>query len=391
MAVSYAYCEYDASKEDQEAISILKSIARQLVECAPRSQRSRLIQETRDFLKHLGPEKSATLEVDFLTSITSKFQQAIVVIDALDECPSEVTGGVTNRIGEIKDILTSAAEASKMSTTGEAHGSSGTHLSMSDPNFWYRLLIDRIKDRRDEGIQVLAWVSCANRRLSVIELQHAIAFGRRRKYSTMDPPEYVFPDNRSLEDLDEFVFPEDELLERCAGIVEIKQGEVSFAHQTIHEYLKDGNARRNIFDFCPQYLLAETCLRYFRAPEFESGFCKTEGKFQKRLESCRLYEYAAGNWGHHARASSGIDQPVKKVLLENGADPSSAKAKWSIHNRLRTPLSIAAENGDEDEVKKMLAKEANMDCFDKKWKHGALLGCGQWARESGGTTTQRGS
>ncbi|KAK7418761.1 hypothetical protein QQX98_003779 [Neonectria punicea] len=269
LAVSYAYCEYDASKEDQEAISILKSIARQLVEWAPRSQRSRLIKETRDFLKHLGPEKSPTLEVDFLTSVTSMFQQAIVVINALDECPSEIAGGETNRstlvkwlraipklkllitshdipairtaldgskvlpmrpswtsiqtyltqliddrktllnnvarsrdlrtqiddavksrfgepifitarlliefvsplpLGEIKDILKSAAEASKKSTIGDAHGSSGTHLSMSDPTFWYRLLIDRIKDRKDEGIQILAWVSCANRRLSVEEL-----------------------------------------------------------------------------------------------------------------------------------------------------------------------------------------------------------------------------
>jgi hypothetical protein len=97
VALSYTYCEYNSSEKDQEAISILKSIARQLIENAPPNKRRILMPKVGNFLRDLVPGKRSTLEVEFLTSVTSSFRQSIVVIDALDECPAERAKGERNR------------------------------------------------------------------------------------------------------------------------------------------------------------------------------------------------------------------------------------------------------------------------------------------------------
>jgi hypothetical protein len=37
---------------------------------------------------------------------------------------------------------------------------------------------------------------------------------------------------------------------------------------------------------------------------FKSGFCQTDDEFEARLRLNHLYDYAAHNWGHHAREAS---------------------------------------------------------------------------------------
>lgn len=99
IGLAYAYCRYDSKEDDQRAFSILKSLIRQFIECAPWKQREDLVKKAKELLQKLGPGKPENWERDFMKSIISlsQFARAIVVIDALDECPAELAGGVTNR------------------------------------------------------------------------------------------------------------------------------------------------------------------------------------------------------------------------------------------------------------------------------------------------------
>jgi hypothetical protein len=50
--------------------------------------------------------------------------------------------------------------------------------------------------------------------------------------------------------------------------------------------------------------ITKVCITYLSFSVFESGFCQTYGEFEDRLKSNKLFDYAAQNWGHHARISS---------------------------------------------------------------------------------------
>jgi ankyrin repeat protein len=149
------------------------------------------------------------------------------------------------------------------------------------------------------------------------------------------------------------------------------------------------NAQANITTICVSYLSFN---------EFDSGICQNDDEFEQRLQSNKLYDYTAHNWGYHARealtscegvieflqrqaqveASSqalmvfeqwsgsvdsqripkqmtglhlaayfGVDDAVRDLLSSNSPD---LKDSYS-----RTPLSYAAEKGHEGVVKLLLA------------------------------------
>jgi hypothetical protein len=50
--------------------------------------------------------------------------------------------------------------------------------------------------------------------------------------------------------------------------------------------------------------IAITCVTYLSFDIFETGFCPTDEEFKTRLRLNPLYNYAARNWGYHARAAS---------------------------------------------------------------------------------------
>jgi ankyrin repeat protein len=228
--------------------------------------------------------------------------------------------------------------------------------------------------------QVLSWITCVKRPLTTVELQHALAV------------------EVGEEELDEENLPEiEDMVSVCAGLVTVDEESdiIRLVHYTTQEYFE--RAQKDWFPDA-ETDIANTCITYLSFNTFESGFCRTEKEFEARLRLNPLYDYAARNWGHHARAAStemailafleseakvssssqaliasgsryGYSQKVPKqmtgihlaayfglgeamvALLKNGHDPNSKDSGG------RTPLSWAAANGHEAVVKLLLAKD----------------------------------
>ena len=154
----------------------------------------------------------------------------------------------------------------------------------------YEQAIERI-ERQGENFKrlakkVLSWAVHAKRILSITELLHAVAVQSGKP------------------NLDGKFIPSIEVVGSiCAGLVTIDTQSDIFrlVHYTTQEYFEKtsidwfANAETDIMVTCVTYLSFKT---------FESGFCRTDEEFEKRLQLYPLYHYAAQNWGYHARTAS---------------------------------------------------------------------------------------
>jgi hypothetical protein len=249
---------------------------------------------------------------------------------------------------------------------------------------------------RELAKKVLFWVIHTKRTLSTAELQYALA---------------VQPGNRVINK--DFIPGIEIIGPICAGlvVVDIQSNVVRLVHYTTQEY----------FQRIPWFLNAEaditrTCVTYLSFDAFKTGFCSTDKEFEERLRSNVLYDYAARNWGHHARNAaeetqqlvvdflksevrvsssgqammasridSGYSQRVPRqvtgehlaayfgltgvimALLKNKHDPD-VKDSYG-----RTPLSWAAENGHEAVVRLLLDTGADLETKDKDHDRTPLL------------------
>ncbi|KAK6338530.1 hypothetical protein TWF730_002593 [Orbilia blumenaviensis] len=142
--------------------------------------------------------------------------------------------------------------------------------------------------------QVLSWIVCAERPLSKLELQHALAVELEVNQCKLDNDN--FPGVNTM-------------ISVCAGLVTIddESNIIRLIHHTTQEYFnrawkgKSFNIHNNIAKVCATYLSFEI---------FDTGpVDPTEGV---------LYRYAAQNWGHHARKSSvETTEPIISGLLKN--------------------------------------------------------------------------
>src|SRR3984885_15109292 len=167
----------------------------------------------------------------------------------------------------------------------------------------YKDAMERIRgqviDSQELAKQVLLWITCAKRPLTILELRHALAV-------EIGEPE-----------LDEENLPEiEDMVSVCAGLVTVDEESdiIRLVHYTTQEYFertqKDWfpNAEKDIAMICVTYLLYDA---------FETGFCLTDEEFETRLQLNPLYDYAARNWGRHARAASTVTEELFLDLLKN--------------------------------------------------------------------------
>jgi hypothetical protein len=162
---------------------------------------------------------------------------------------------------------------------------------------------------RELAKKVLSWAFHAKRILSTAELQHAVA---------VEP---------GKPELNKKFIPNIEIIGSiCAGLVTIdtQSDVVRLVHYTTQEYFEQTQK-----DWFPnaETDIAMTCVTYLSFHTFESGFCQTDEEFEERLQLNPLYDYAAQNWGHHARAASlGVEQSILDLLGSEAKVSASSQA-----------------------------------------------------------------
>ncbi|KAF4215380.1 hypothetical protein CNMCM5878_008086 [Aspergillus fumigatiaffinis] len=163
---------------------------------------------------------------------------------------------------------------------------------------------DQIKERRDLAKQILFWIFYARRPLSTEEIRHALAVKIRSAKLDKD----YLPSTNLIRSL-------------CLGLVTIdgESGMIRLVHYTTQEYFRRTQSR-----WFPdaELEIVTTCITYLSFDTFQNGYCSDDTEFETRLQSNVLYDYAARNWGHHAREASIRARQSNSSLLNGAAKVS---------------------------------------------------------------------
>ncbi|PMD50443.1 ankyrin, partial [Hyaloscypha bicolor E] len=251
----------------------------------------------------------------------------------------------------------------------------------------YDRAMDRINGQR-EGFRLLAkkvlsWITCATRPLTTLELRHAIAV-------EIDELEL---DEDNLPDIEDIVSV-------CAGLVTVDEESniIRLVHYTTQEYFD--RTQSHWFPSADAEI-ATICVTYLSISVFEGEACPKDNELEKPLRSNQFFEYAARNWGHHARKGLATTQMDRLVLQFLESEVKVAGASQAMQNTMapegvkglhltayfglrsaaiellkrghdleatdsdgQTPLMWAIDNGNDELVEVLLPKEASIDKFD---------------------------
>ncbi|KAF5630756.1 purine and uridine phosphorylase [Fusarium tjaetaba] len=170
----------------------------------------------------------------------------------------------------------------------------------------YEIAMERVRGQlqghKDLAMQVLSWITCAKRPLTVEELRHALAV----EVGT-DEVDMAALHDTSL------------MVHVCIGLVTIDEsdGIIRLAHYTTQEYFE--KTQTTWFPKAENYITT-TCVTYLSFRAFKSGCCEIDADFKKRAP---LYLYAANNWAFHARNAATICEGVID-FLESGPNVESS-------------------------------------------------------------------
>jgi hypothetical protein len=175
-------------------------------------------------------------------------------------------------------------------------------------NDTYMQAVERIgnqsKGLRDLARRTLSWLTYSKRGLSLPEIQHALAV--RTGVTGLD--EKFITDAATIGSI-------------CAGliIVDQKSGIIDFIRYTAKEYFEStcefSEEKADVLAAFITYLSLET---------FNDGLCSTDESFESRIRNNPFYDYAARNWGHHARETSGEPEELILKFLSSEANVSAS-------------------------------------------------------------------
>jgi len=158
----------------------------------------------------------------------------------------------------------------------------------------YTQTLQRIREQKGDrsrlGIEVLMWVSHAERPLGIDELRHALAV----EMGSTD----LDPDN---------IPPQDTVLGSCLGlaVVDAETSTVRLIHYTLQEYLSSPSILPDAHK-----TLGQTCLTYLNYKLVKELPVKEISNFEDML----FLEYSSLYWGSHAKV--GLSDRAKSLALE---------------------------------------------------------------------------
>ncbi|EGX51842.1 hypothetical protein AOL_s00043g576 [Orbilia oligospora ATCC 24927] len=249
-------------------------------------------------------------------------------------------------------------------------------------------------DSRELGMNVISWVTCSMKPLTIIELQHALGVELEGMEST--GMEFDEINISTVEDI----------ISVCAGLVTIDAESkiIRIAHYTAQQYFEETQQKwfprveANITDVCVTYL----SLKVFKTESEEMGKRLGNDRMyinqthvnervkekEKRLGLYPFYEYAANNWGHHARKLASQKRPrLMEFLSCQSILDLSLQVTISKHQidpwTMTTALHMAAYFGLIEVVKSFIESGADVNtkdfwgqtplCFAAKYGHQEIV------------------
>ena len=186
----------------------------------------------------------------------------------------------------------------------------------------YQKVLQRIDsqnaDDREMANTVLLWLCCAQRPLTLSELQHALSL-----------------DTDCLEFDPQSVTEQDLLLSICAGlvIVDPESGIIRLVHYTAQEFF-EGIRDSRFAD--AQRTIVSTCLQYLSFNAF-NGYSHKRRDLKERLDRHPFLAYAASFWGCHLRG------PLETILSDQVLKFLNDKAKVSSASQILVQLACGWE------------------------------------------------
>ncbi|KAL6401227.1 hypothetical protein AUP68_16956 [Ilyonectria robusta] len=406
--IAYIYCNF-RRQDEQKAEDLLASLLKQLAQrqtSLPKSMKDLYDGHQKNRTRPSFNEISGSLH-----SLAASYLKVFIVVDALDECRAshdswtkflkeifklqdKVIANIfaTSRpSGEISNYFSKGLSRTISATDGDIVTYLNAEISLRQPDIddgmremvrravtetadgmkgmggldeTYDQAMGRIEDqghdRKVLAKQILMWITHSKRPLSTLELQHALAI--RENMPVLDT---------------DFIPQTKVILSLCAGLVTIdeKSNIIRLVHYTTQEYFERTQKR-----WFPE---AETditriCITYLSFSTFESGFCQTNHEFRKRLRSNPLYNYAAHNWGHHARDASTLGQEVvsfleckakveaaAQVLMPGMHSSSDSNYTQRVHKQM-TGLHLVAYFGVQKAANILLRHSQSLDTKDDR-------------------------
>ncbi|RFU31833.1 hypothetical protein B7463_g4512, partial [Scytalidium lignicola] len=296
IGIAYIYCNF-RRKDEQKINDLLASLLKQLAMCLPSIPSSK-------------PKLQEEIKAEIANCVEGMFLLAQLYLSSLED--KTTVKAIRSALKQFQKQIQKSNEDKKLEI-----------LSLA-----YEQTMEKINGQQ-EGFQLLAkkvlsWITCANRPLKTIELQHAIAV-----------------EENHLE-LDEDNLPEiEDMVSVCAGLVTIDEDNniIRLVHYTTQEYFE----RTQSYWFPDAEAdITKTCITYLSFNVFESGFCQTDDEFEKRLQSNQFFEYASQNWGHHAGKTSTLSEASSQAII-NFLE-SEAKVNASSQGLLAIKIYIVDSN-----------------------------------------------
>ncbi|TVY86815.1 Ankyrin repeat,PH and SEC7 domain containing protein [Lachnellula willkommii] len=393
VGIAYVYFNF-RRQEEQKLEIILAGILKQLLQSRPSLPESIKALYSRHKQDQTPWPTADTLKE--LRSVVALYSRVFIVADALDECQNEHRTNFLSGVFDLKadtklglfatsrfiPEITSRFENSHRFLLAKLHLESlvgkrslkaintalkrletpehttGKHATVSEAyDRAYDDAMERIKgqvkDSSELAEQVISWITLACRPLTTLELLHALAI------------------EIGESELDKTNIPElEDIVSVCAGLVIVDEESniIRLVHYTTQEYFERTHPR-----WFPkaQTGIANSCLTYLAFDSFETGPAPSRDEFDARLGDNALYEYAALNWGHHARLASIEADTLILSLFESQAKLSSSTQVIIVAAEIDFPsqddarkmigMHVAAYFGLQNVISSLLEKRQDPD------------------------------